>query len=292
MIVILLALGSAAVYGAGDFFGGSASRRSSTLGVLLVSLPTGLLLLLPFAFAFGGTLSWSSLSWGFAAGLAGGIGLVVFYNALAAGPMTVVAPISGLIAAVVPVMAGVLRGERLSLVAITGMVLCLVAITFVSMQAPSVAAPTTAARHPLLSGPVQATLAGLGFGIFFVLLRQAGDHGALWTVAASKAAGLAVTVVLALISGRSLRFPRTLPFPKDGVAIRIAVLAGVLDVGANCLYLVAAQEGKLSIAGLLSSLYPASTVLLARFVHHERLRLVQRFGLVLAVAGVALVTVT
>jgi len=92
-------------------------------------------------------------------------------------------------------------------------------------------------------------------------------------------------VVLALVSGRSL------PFPKDTTAIRIAIVAGVLDVGANCLYLLAAQAGKLSIAGLLSSLYPASTVLLARLVHHERLRTVQRFGLVLAVAGVALVTV-
>jgi drug/metabolite transporter (DMT)-like permease len=284
MIVVLLALSSAVVYGAGDFCGGSASRRSSTLGVLLVSLPTGLALLLPFTFIFGGSLSWSALLWGSAAGLAGGIGLVIFYNALAAGPMSVVAPISGLIAAIVPVVAGVMRGERLSFVAIAGMALCLVAITFVSMETPS--GRTVAARHVLLSGPAQAVIAGLGFGTFFVLLREAGDHGALWPVAASKVAGLLVTVVLALISGRSL------PFPKDAVAIRIAVVAGILDVGANCLYLLAAQAGKLSIAGLLSSLYPASTVLLARFVHHERLRLVQRLGLVLAVAGVALVTVT
>lgn len=284
MIVVLLAISSAVVYGAGDFCGGAASRRSSTLAVLLVSLPAGLALLLPLAFAFGGAVSWSVLLWGFAAGLAGGIGLVVFYNALAAGPMSVVAPISGLIAAVVPVVTGVIRGERLSALAISGMALCLVAIAFVSMEAPSTASPSGTARHVLFSGPMQAVIAGLGFGIFFVLLRQAGDHGALWPVAASKIAGLAVTVAIALIGGRSL------PFPKDLTTIRVAVVAGILDVGANCLYLLAAQAGKLSIAGLLSSLYPASTVLLARVVYRERLRGVQRLGLVLAVAGVALVT--
>jgi drug/metabolite transporter (DMT)-like permease len=276
-MIIALALASAVVFGAGDFCGGAASRRSDPTRVLLVSLPVGLALLLVVAVLGGGPRP-VPLAWGAVSGVAGGGGLLVFYRALAQGPMSVVAPVSGLMAAVVPAVVGVARGDRLSAAAFTGIALCLVAICFVSMEKGS----TTAVRR--LSGPVLAVLAGTGFGVFFVLIRM-GDDGTLWPLAMSKSVSVLMVVVAATLARRS-----PMPLARDRVSLGIAAAAGALDVLGNLLFVLAARAGMLSVAGVLSSLYPASTVLLARLVYGERLRPIQRFGLVIAVAGVGLVT--
>lgn len=275
-MIILLALGSAIAFGAADFCGGAATRRSDDLRVLLASLPAGLCLLLPVA-AFGGHWHAAALGWGAASGLAGGCGLLVFYRALAMGPMSVVAPVSGLMAAVVPAVAGVARGDRLSLTTIAGIALCLVAICFVSVERGSGPVRPT-------GGPVLAALAGTCFGVFFVLVHL-GDDGTLWPLAASKLSGLGVVLLVAAVNRRG-----PLPLLKDRATLGVALLAGGLDMLGNALYVLAARAGTLSVAGVLSSLYPASTVLLARLVYGERLRPVQRVGLVIAVAGVSLVT--
>jgi drug/metabolite transporter (DMT)-like permease len=279
-VTIFLALASAVVFGAGDFCGGAASRRGDSLRVLLFSLPAGLGLLLIVAVSLGGPVHAPAIGWGAASGLAGGGALVVFYRALAVGPMSVVAPVSGLMAALVPAVVGVARGDRLSLPAVTGMVLCLVAICFVSMEP----AGGRWDRLRMTRGPVLAALSGAGFGAFFVFIRLGDDH-TLWPLAASKAAGLAVVIVVAAAVRRG-----PLPLFRDRVAVVIALLAGVLDMLGNGLYVFAARTGMLSVAGVLSSLYPASTVLLARLVYGERLRPIQRVGLVVAVVGVGLVT--
>ncbi|GAA4617938.1 DMT family transporter [Actinoallomurus liliacearum] len=275
-MTILLALASAIAFGAGDFCGGAATRRSDDLRVLLASLPAGLCLLLPVA-VFSGHWHAVPLAWGAAAGLAGGGGLLVFYRALAMGPMSVVAPVSGLMAAILPAVVGVARGDRLSLTTIAGIVLCLVAICFVSVERGS--GPVR-----LTGGPVLAALAGTSFGLFFVILKL-GDDGTLWPLAASKVSGLLVVVIVAAVNRRG---PRALV--RDRGTFGIALLAGGLDMLGNTLYVLAARAGTLSVAGVLSSLYPASTVLLARVVYGERLRRVQRVGLVIAVVGVGLVT--
>lgn len=276
-MIIALALGSAVVFGAGDFCGGAASRRGGSMRVLLLSLPTGLVLLLALAAALGGPWHAGALGWGSASGLAGGAGLIVFYRALARGPMSIVAPVSGLMAALVPAIAGVARGDHLTPAAITGVLLCMVAICLVSVE-------RNARPVRLGDGPVLAVVAGTCFGAFFVLIRL-GDDGTLWPLAVSKAAGLLVVVIAAVIARRG---PRSLL--GDHVTVAVAMLAGALDVLGNGLYVYAARAGMLSVAGVLSSLYPASTVLLARIVYGERLRLVQRIGLVIAVAGIGLVT--
>ncbi|GAB2801762.1 DMT family transporter [Actinoallomurus bryophytorum] len=277
-MIITLALASAIVFGAGDFCGGAASRRGGSTPVLMFSLPTGLGLLLIVAVGLGGTTHPGALAWGAASGLAGGGGMLMFYRALAEGPMSVVAPVSGLMAAVLPAAVGVARGDRLSLTAYAGIGLCLVAICFVSVE-------KSAGRvRRRMSGPVLAVLAGMGFGAFFVLIKQ-GDDGTLWPLAASKAVGVLMVVAAAAVSGRG---PAALL--RDRVTIGIAMLAGSLDVLGNALYVLAARAGMLSVAGVLSSLYPASTVLLARVVYGERLRPIQRVGLAIAVAGVGLVT--
>ncbi|WP_033323139.1 EamA family transporter [Actinomadura atramentaria] len=285
---MLLALTSAVVYGVSDFLGGTVSRRATAVRALLLGLPAGLALIVAGA-AFGGAPSADGLAWGFGAGVAGGAGMLAFYRALARGPMSVVAPVSALAAAVLPVAAGVLRGERLDAPVVVGVVLCLVAIGLVSMEKDD-GARVAAARRPQDSGPLVAGLAGVCFGVFFILLKEAGGHGGLWPIAASRTANLAVAV---LAAAYLVRRHGALPGPavRGRPLIALAVASGVLDAAANTLYFVAARSGMLSLAAVLTSLYPAITVLMARFAYSERLRAVQRVGMALAAAGVALVTV-
>jgi uncharacterized membrane protein len=276
-VIVALSLASAIVFGAGDFCGGAASRRADSTGVLVLSLPAGLLLMVVMAVLFGGGTGAGALAWGAASGVAGGAALLVFYRALAEGPMSVVAPVSGVMAAVVPAVTGVAQGDRLSAIAVIGIVLCLVAICFVSIEEGR---PESTGRS--LRGPVLAALAGAGFGGFFVLIQH-GDDGTLWPLVVSKGVGVVMVAVAAVAT-------RSGPPLRDRTTVGIALLAGSLDVLGNALYVLASRAGMLSIAGVLSSMYPASTVLLARLVYGERLRPIQRVGLLIAVAGVGLVT--
>lgn len=276
-MITVLALCSAIVFGAADFCGGAASRRRDPLSVLVVSLPAGLLVLLVVVAVVGGPLHAGAAGWGAVSGVAGGGGLLVFYRALAHGPMSVVAPVSGLMAALVPAVVGVARGDRLTTGTLVGVVLCLIAICLVSVEKND-------GPIRLGDGPVLAVIAGTFFGAFFVLVHL-GDDGTLWPLTISKATGLLVVVVVALAARRS---PAALL--RDRVTVGVAVLAGALDMLGNGLYVFAARAGMLSVAGVLSSLYPASTVLLARLLYGERLRPIQRVGLVVAMAGVGLLT--
>ncbi|MFC0039454.1 EamA family transporter [Actinomadura rayongensis] len=284
----LLALGAAIVYGVADFLGGSVSRRSTAVRVLLVSVPAGIAVMLAVALT-GAAPTWHGIAWGFGAGLSGGAGMLAFYRALARGPMSVVAPVSALAAAVLPVAAGVLRGERLGVPVLLGVLLCLVAIGLVSMEKGD-EERAVAGRRAFDNGPIMAGVSGVSFGIFFILLKEAGGDGGLWPILASRLGNLAVVAAAAVIL---LRAHGGLP----GTPIRgrkllgLTLLSGTLDAGANAFYFLAAQSGMLSLAAVLTSLYPAVTVLLARFAFSERLRAIQRVGMALAVAGVTLVTV-
>ncbi|XVQ10939.1 EamA family transporter [Spirillospora sp. CA-255316] len=342
-MVTLLALGAALAYGVADFLGGAVSRRSSALKALAWCVPVGLVVVLVAAVAIGGRFTWPSLAWGFGAGLAGGTGLITFYRALARGPMSVVAPVSALAAAVLPVGVGMLRGERLDANVLTGVLLCLVAICLVSMENndPVAPSPTAGGDGPsarttaspgvpgaasggtyaspgpsaggaggsdgqasdgqaagrsgwsarlLDSGPLMAGISGVCFGIFFIMLKAAGDGGGLWPLVAARAGNLFVIGAALLVTVRA-RAGDLGPPVSGRLLIGLAVLSGVLDASANALYFVAAQQGMLSLAAVLTSLYPAITVLLARIAYSERLRVVQRLGLAVAAAGVALVTI-
>lgn len=291
VMVMILALGAALAYGAADFLGGAATRRANVLKILLISVPVGLTAIVIGALATGssgGGPTWPGMLWGFASGLAGGTGLIMFYRALAQGPMSVVAPVSALAAAILPIAAGVLRGERLDALVMAGVLLCLLAVGMVSMEdGDRTAGP---ANRPVLrrvaaSGPVMAAVSGVGFGIFFVLLKQAGPDSGLWPLVASRSAGLGVVIVALLVGGRHGRGI------SGRATLGLAVLSGLLDAAANALYYYAVHAGLLSLAAVLTSLYPAVTVLLARMVYSERLRPVQQAGMAVAIAGVALVTV-
>lgn len=290
-MVTVLALSAALAYGVADFLGGAVTRRTTALRVLTWCVPVGLGIVLVAALLGGGGPAPGPLAWGFAAGLAGGTGLITFYRALARGPMNVVAPVSALAAAVLPVGAGIARGERPDASVAVGVLLCLVAIGLVSMEPGGGAEPGAAAAGRRLtdSGPVMAGISGSCFGVFFVLLKAAGDGTGLWPIVAARVGNLAVIAVALLVL--AFRGGGLGPRLSEWTLIGLALLSGTLDAGANVLYFLAAHGGMLSLAAVLTSLYPAITVLLARIAYTERLRAVQQVGMAVAVAGVALVTV-
>lgn len=280
-MAILLGLAAALTYGAGDFVGGLVSRRAPLFSVVLLSQVTGTALLLaavPFFTDSAPTAS--ALAWGGASGVAGATGVLFLYKGLAAGKMGVVAPITSVEAAVVPVVWGLASGERPGAVALGGVVVALVAVLLVAGFDPSAGTGPRGGR--LAPGVPEALAAGLAFGLFFVLLDGAGDDTGLWPLVGGRTASLTVLAVLVL-----LRRERISAAP--GTRLPIAA-AGALDVAANLLYLLSTREGLLSIVAVLTSMYPASTILLARIVLGERMGRLQLAGLALAVAGVAMMT--
>jgi drug/metabolite transporter (DMT)-like permease len=285
----VLALSAALLYGIADFLGGAASRRATALSVLLVSVPIGLLTLAAASVFAGGTATVAGLAWGFGSGLISGAGFLAFYRALARGPMSVVAPVSALAAAIVPVGVGLLGGEHLQNRVLLGVVLCMFAIGLVSVERGK---PAAATGSRLDSGPVLAAVSGACFGTFFVLVKQAGSGSGLWPLVASRAGVLAVIVVIVLLLARFSTTSQAAGFRalRNPVTMAYVLGAGVLDVIANISYFKASQSGLLSVVAVLTSLYPAITVLLARLVYSERLRTIQRLGLAVALTGVVLVT--
>ena len=289
-MVIVLGLAAAVLYGTGDFFGGLATRRVHVLAVLLLAETAGVIVALPAAAMWPGQASPAGLAWGTGAGLIGGAGLIIFYLGLAAGPMSVVAPVSGLAATILPVAVALAEGERPTPGACAGALLCLAAIVLASSPADGKQARSGRATARFrLPGTARALgygiASGASFGLFFLLIRNAGQSGELWPVAAARIGELAVVLVTAAALRRS-----PLPRGARGPLLLAAAGAGAIDVAANICYVSATRTGMFGLAVVLASLYPGVTVLLARVVLGERLRWVQRAGLGLAAIGIILVT--
>lgn len=275
-MAILLGLGAALTYGAADFFGGLSTKRSNEFSVVVCSQVIGsALLLAALPFFLDAPFTIEAFAWGMGSGLGGGLGVLLLYRGLALGRMSVVAPTTGVIAASVPVLAGLLFGERPGVLSLIGVVVALIAVVLVS------ASPDHAGRRDGYSGMREAVGAGVGFGGFFILLSLGGEDTGLWPLIGSRAASLGIVTLIALSMGRSLR-------PAPG-SLRLIAAAGILDVAANLLFLEATRVGLLSLVAVLTSMYPGATVVLARFVLHERLHRLQLVGLACAALGVALI---
>ncbi len=276
-MALLFALGAAVTYGAADFVGGLVTKRTGAVRVVLLSQAVGTSLTAASLPLFaGGVFSRAALGWGFAAGLAGGAGVVLLYRGLAIGRMSMVAPITGVEAAGVPVIAGLLLlGERPSAVALAGVLLALVAVVVVS------GATEEGAKGNSRVGLLEAIGAGIAFGVFFICLDQAPDTSGIWPLLSGRAASLLLVAAVALGT-------RVSPKPPAGTMGQIAA-AGLLDVSANILYLLATRQGLLSLTAVLTSMYPGATVLLARVLLKERLLPMQVVGLAIAVAAVILI---
>jgi len=279
----LLALVSAMLWGVGDFVGGLASRRSTPLQTLVVTTPAGLLLVLPLALVLGGDVAGSVVP-GLVAGVFGSFGILLLYAALSAGPMGVVSPVSAVLGAAIPVVVGLARGERPGMAAYLGMALAVVAIVTVGLEPE---APTDDAVHQRVTPRALALAigAGVGIGAFFAIVAQAPEGSGIYPVVFARSMSTAILMVLGLVVARRRGAPY---LPGTWSVRRQSVLAGGLDAGANAVYVLAAQTGLLSVVAVLGSLYPAATVVLARFVLAERLRPMQKVGMVTAIVAAAL----
>ena len=277
-MAVILALTSAAVYGAADFLGGLASRKTSVFGVVALSQVVGLAALLALLPWLGGPVDGADLAWGAAAGLAGAAGLVLFFRTLARGVMSVIAPVTAVTAAAVPVLVGLLGGDRIRVGAALGIALALVAVVLVSAEGG-----LSALRAARATSLAPALAAGTAFGLFFVMLDRTSEEAGLTTLVAARLASLALAVVLALVTRQSLRVNRA--------SLPLVAVSGVGDMTANALFLLATQaDGQLAITGVLASLYPVSTVVLAQLLLRERLAGAQVAGLGTAAAAVVLIS--
>ncbi|MDJ0722550.1 MAG: EamA family transporter [Desulfobacterales bacterium] len=273
-LTIAFGLGSAVAWGAGDFSGGFATKRHPVLDVLFISqligggLLVGLALLLAEPFP-----SRADLTTGALAGLFGTLGLACLYRGLASGRMGLVAPLSAVVTALVPVVFAFFHEGAPGVLQFAGFGAALVAVWCL---AASRAAGRIQRREILLS-----LAAGGGFGLFFIFIDQASRETILWPLAAARCASLTMIGAILTVRRRRLR--------ASGPQLAIIALAGVLDMAGNAFFALAAQMGRLDVAAVLSSLYPLSTVLLARVLLNERLHRHQWAGVAAALAAMIMI---
>jgi len=274
-----LALLSAGFYGAADFTGGIVTRRAAAIPVVFLSQATGLVLVaLALPFLPAATPRTADLWWGAIAGLTGGVGVALLYYALSIGTMSVVAPTTAVAAVALPVLTSIALGERPSAVAVVGILLGVVSIVMVGLQSRS---PSQDGRGQGVRSVGYALLAGIGVGLFLITLAQTRTDAGMWPLLTDRIASVALFAGLAGVRRQSVRIPIALA--------GLAIGGGALDMIANALYLLAVRIGPLSPVVTLSSLYPASTVLLARGILGERLSVWQTAGVVTALVAVMLI---
>jgi len=292
---MLLALTAAAGWGAADFVGGVAGRRASAVSVAFASQLIGLVALVVLAPLVPAPLHLTDLAWGMGAGVGAAVGVALLYHGLSVGLMSVVAPVSAVGAACIPVLAGLAGGDRPPGAALAGVVVALASVALLcafpgedqpapldESGASALAGPNdrpgraTRARAGLLTG----LASGAGFGAYFVFLGHAGHHAGVWPLLGSR------TTAVALLAG-ALAVTRR-PLLPSVVGWEVLAVGG-LDVVANVSYLLATRRGLLSIVALLASLYPAATVAMARVLLGERLSRTQAVGLVGAGAAIVLI---
>ena len=291
-----LGLGSGLCWGAADFFGGVQSRHLPALTVAFWSQMAGALAIAVALAVEGTPPNTAGFAWGLAAGVGGGCALTLFYRGLAEGTMSIVAPISAC-GAIVPVAAALLTGDQPGTLAALGVLIAITGIVLVSRPTPAPANPGAhdpanpgALANRGRSGQVVAMALGaaLGFGLFYVFVAAGttGSRGAplgapLWVIAGARTSSLAILTTIALVGrGSARRWP--------GRRIGPVALVGIGDTAANLLFAYAAIGGNLAVVGVLGSLYPVATVVLARWLLGERLSGGQNAGVVFALTGVGL----
>ena len=279
MLAILFGLSSALTWGAADFCGGLASRRSKAYQVVLLGEAIGLAILLVVAFLSGEKpLPWTSWMMCTIAGSIGVLGLLLFFQSMVKGQMSVAAPVSALTAALLPVIVGSILDGFPGVLTFAGFGLALVAIWFISQ--PDGGSKNIRLRLADLSLPL---IAGLSFGVYLILFDRGSQTNLFWPLVASRLAGVVTMTLYTLFTHQSFLPPRTV-WP-------LLVLNGILDITGNGLYILAGQAGRMDVAAVLVSLYPGSTVLLAGFILNERLNRAQVVGILAALAAIVLMTI-
>ena len=279
MFTAVLGTFAALVFGAADFLGGVASKRSHPVLVTATVAFTGLLalaILLPFV---PGRWSPEAVFWGALSGVAGALAIALLYACLAIGPMSILSPLTAVVSALVPLAFGLARGEQLGGLGLLGLGLALVAVVLVGFV------PEKGAVRPTLPGVLMAIGSGAMIGTFLVLIDLAPDDSGLVPLLLNR--GVNGLLMLGAIAFLALRYRSTGRTLSTG-GVRLAMLGGVVDAVANSLLLLGVRVGDLSVIGVLTALYPAGTILLAATILKERIAPVQWAGLALAVGATAL----
>lgn len=276
-LAITYGLSSAITWGAGDFTGGLASKRSSVLTVIFFSQLIGVALLIASAIFMGEKIpTFEHLIMGGLGGIAGALGLAALYKGLSAGSMGIVAPMSAVIAAVIPIIFSSVYEGLPSTLQLSGFCIAALAVWFLSHQKND-----SKIRFNDLYLPF---LAGLGFGFFFVFIGNASTDVILWPLVAARSASLSLMFILILFSRKKVEIPHKSQFT-------FIALAGILDALGNIFFALATQLGRLDISAVLTSLYPVGTVFLAWLILKERLSAKHWIGVVMGVVALVLISV-
>jgi drug/metabolite transporter (DMT)-like permease len=272
IVPLSFSLAAVLCWGTGDFVGGYGVRRANAFSLTSLAHLAGSLLMIALALLHHSAFpSRASTGWAVAAGLSGGAALAIFYRALSTGKMGLTAPVAAVIAAAIPTAVGMIREGVPGKIQIAGFLIAGLSIWLISR-------PENGIRP---EGIGFAVLAALGFAGFFLCIKQAGGGSALWVVAIARVASLALTATIVLLSSRDFRLTRP--------AAILGVFAGFLDISGSALFLRAAQTGRLDAAVVISSLYPAITVLVARLVLKERFSRWQALGMLTSLLAVPMI---
>ncbi|MER6568842.1 EamA family transporter [Streptomyces sp. NPDC001093] len=278
MIALLLALGSSLAYGCADFLGGLGARKAHVLRTVMVAAPASLAVELLLWPVLGASFSAGALAWGAASGVASAAAFALLYRTLAIGPMNVLSPVTALVSAALPVAVGLLQGEQLTIAGLVGLPLALLAVVLVS------AGHAAGSARPSRTALMLAVGAGAAIALQLIFLHQAPHDSGVAPLITGRAVSSAVTLAAAGLLRRRLGSER----PAYGMS----AAAGVLDSVANLLFLLAARSGDLTVVAVITALYPAGTVLLARGVLAERIHRGQLVGLGTAALAVSLLALT
>jgi uncharacterized membrane protein len=278
VIALLLALGSSLAYGCADFLGGLGARKAHVLRTVLVAAPAGLAVELLLWPVLGASFSTAALGWGAASGVASAAAFALLYRTLAIGPMNVLSPVTALVSAALPVAVGLLQGEHLTAAGLVGLPLALLAVVLVS------AGHGAGSARPSRTALLLAFGAGAAIALQLVFLHQAPSGSRVAPLIVGRAVSSAVTLAAAGLLRRRLGPERP--------AYALSAAAGVLDSLANLLFLLAARSGDLTVVAMITALYPAGTVLLARGVLAERIHRGRLVGLGTAAVAVGLLALT
>ena len=271
---VVFGLTSAVSWGIGDFSGGLATRRTPVLTVVLLSQFTGMILLIALAvIRTEAAPTLSDILWGAGAGLVGQIGLFAFYRAMAIGQMGIAAPIAAVLSAAIPVVVGSFTQGLPDGLHLVGFLLALIGVWFISRPHPEIGRP---------AGLELAVVAGLGFGGFLVLIAQVHQNAVFWPLVAARVASITVMLGVILVQQRFAAPQRS--------QVPLIMFAGIMDTGGNAFFVLAAQAGTLAVAGVLSSLYPAATVVLALVILKEKLTKIQGAGILLVLAAIPMIS--
>lgn len=271
---IVFGLASAASWGAGDFSGGLASKRQDVTVVIVVSQVFGVIMLAGLALLWREAVPpVQHLFYGALAGIAGALGLAALYRGLATEHMGIIAPLTAVIAAGLPVLFGALSVGPPGNQQLIGFAFAFAGIWIISQQGHGTRLAPRALILPLL--------AGAGFGLFFILIDRVSESAVFWPLVAARLSSMAFLSLVLLRRRAKIRQPLNLP---------LLALTGVLEAGGNIFFALASASGRLDIAAVLASLYPASTVFLAWLVLKERLAPRQWVGIVATLAAIILIT--